>query len=349
LAGQGRNAASFHPVERLCYTGTRAMGALEFEPAQGPPASRAHPLDLPALVELANLVLSDRDRFSARLREGDASQAMADILRVGTSAGGARAKAVVAWNESTGEMRSGQLDLAQGFSHWLIKFDGVSENRDKELADPQGYGRIEYAYSLMAQAAGIEMSECRLLEENGRAHFLTRRFDRTPTGDKLHQQSLCALAHLDFNQAGAHSYEQALEVMRTLDLPPAAFEQQFLRAAFNIVARNQDDHTKNIAYLMDRSGRWHLSPAFDVVFAYNPSGAWTHTHQMSLQGKREHFTRADLIAFGGLIPLKRGRAATLLDQVREAVTRWPAFAEKAHVPEATMQAIQSHHRTTELG
>ncbi|MDF1838261.1 MAG: type II toxin-antitoxin system HipA family toxin [Planctomycetota bacterium] len=349
LAGQGRSAASFDPVERLCYTGRRAMGALEFEPAQSPFDANTDPLDLPALVNLAGMVLSDRDRFAAQLREGEEARAMADILRVGTSAGGARAKAVVAWNEATGELRSGQLDLPPGFSHWLIKFDGISNNRDKELADPKGYGRIEYAYSNMAKAAGIEMSECRLLEENGRAHFLTRRFDRTESGSKLHQQSLCALDHQDFNLAGAHSYEGAIQVMRRLGLPHAQLEQQFRRTVFNIVARNQDDHTKNIAFLMDKAGSWSLSPAFDVVYAYNPSGAWTNQHQMSLQGKRDLFTREDFKNFGDRIPLKRGRALAILDEVREAVLSWPQFAGPAGIPADTVLQIARQHRISSTG
>ena len=324
------------------------MGALEFEPAESPFTPNEAPLDLPALIDLASLVLSDREHFSARLSAGDDSRAMADILRVGTSAGGARAKAVVAWNEETGEMRSGQLDLLPGFTHWLIKFDGISENRDKELADPKGYGRIEYAYSLMAKAAGIQMSECRLLEENGRAHFITRRFDRSDSGEKLHQQSLCALAHLDFNQAGAHSYEQAIALMRQLHLPHSSLEEQFRRAAFNIVARNQDDHTKNIAFLMDKAGHWHLSPAFDMVFAFNPTGAWTSCHQMSLQGKTENFTRNDFKTLGQLLPLKRGHALAILDEVLDAVHHWPHFANQAGVPESTAQEIAKHHRIRAL-
>jgi serine/threonine-protein kinase HipA len=345
LASQGRDPADFDPVERLCYTGSRGMGALEFEPAIAAPARASERLDVAALVELASEVLADRAAFVAKLADGEPTQnAVRDILRVGTSAGGARAKAVVAWNPDTGELRSGQVDSGSGFSQWILKFDGIAENRDKELADSRGYGRIEYAYHLMAAAAGIEMTECRLLHENGRSHFMTRRFDRGPEG-KLHLQSLCALAHLDFNLAGAHAYEQAMLLMRRLDLPMASLEQQFTRMVFNVLARNQDDHTKNIAFLMDKAGAWSLSPAFDVTYAYNPDGPWTGRHQMSLQGKRDDFTLADFEACGKAVSLRRGRARALVEEVRAAVTRWPEFAEAAGVPEASTKRVAGAHRT----
>ena len=283
LASQGRTAASFNPVERLCYTGTRGVGALEFEPTLGNHVEANAPLDLAQLVDLANHALADRQALATILREGsdDDHQAVSQILRVGTSAGGARAKALIAWNPATGEVRSGQVSAAEGFGYWLLKFDGVHGNRDHELADPQGFGRIEYAYHLMASAAGITMSECRLLEENGRAHFVTQRFDRDEQGRKLHMQSLCALQHLDFHLAGTHSYEQAIQCIRTLGMSIDVIEEQIRRTLFHVVARNQDDHTKNIAFLMDKSGRWSLAPAFDVTYAWNPDGDWTNSHQMS--------------------------------------------------------------------
>ena len=259
----------------------------------------------------------------------DRAQALRQILRVGTSAAGARAKALIAWNPETEEVRSGQAGVGEGFEHWLLKLDGVSGNRDKELEDPRGYGVIEYAYHLMARAAGIDMTECRLLEENGRRHFMTRRFDRDAAGGKLHMQSLCGLAHYDFNAAGAYSYEQALMAMRRLGLPMAALEQQFRRMAFNIVGRNQDDHVKNIAFLMDRSGRWSLSPAFDMTWSFNPAGMWTARHQMTMNGKRDGFTREDFRACGKVASLKRGRAEAILDEVVGAVQRWPGFADEA--------------------
>jgi serine/threonine-protein kinase HipA len=342
LAGQGRAPESFDAVERLCYIGARGMGALEFAPSRGPQPSRTKDLDVQALVTLASEVLAHREELVASLAEGKREEAMRDILSVGTSAGGARAKAVIAWNPKTQVVRSGQVDPGPGFEHWLLKFDGVADNRDKEtLADPLGYGAVEFAYSLMARDAGIEMSPCRLLEENGRRHFMTRRFDRGPDGSKLHMQSLGALAHLDFNQAGASSYEQAFLVIRRLGLPSSAAEQQLRRMIFNIVARNQDDHVKNIAFLMDRAGRWALSPAFDVTYAYRPDGGWTARHQMSLAGKREEFTLEDFRAAERAASLKRGRAARILDEVVAAVSEWPRYAAEAQVDDDRVRSVQA--------
>ena len=331
LARQGRSAASFTPVERLCYTGSRGMGALEFKPALTDIVGTARAIEIDALVALANRVLDERIELSGRLTGEDDAPAIEDILRVGTSAGGARAKAVLAWNPSTGRFRSGQAPVEDGYAHWLIKFDGVSDNRDKELADPMGFGRIEYAYHLMAVAAGIDMEPCRLHEEGGRAHFMTRRFDRTESGDKLHLQSLGALRHFDFNAAGAYAYEQALATIRRLDLPRHDLEQQIRRTYFNVLARNQDDHVKNIAFLMDRDGRWRLSPAFDVAYSFNPAGAWTQSHQMTLNGKRDDFDVDDLFQFAAAGGVKRPAARRLLEEVSSAVQRWPSFAADADV------------------
>lgn len=344
LATQGRRPESFNAVERLCYIGTRGMGALEFAPALGPRPRRSTKLQVDALVELASQVLAHRNAlhgsFTAERRDG----ALRDILRVGTSAGGARAKAIVAWNPETNEVRSGQVSAPEGFGYWLLKFDGVRGNRDKELEDPSGYTAIEYAYSLMAREAGIEMSECRLLEEGGRRHFMTRRFDRTSAGEKLHMQSLGAIAHFDFNAAGAHSYEQAYEVIRRLRLPMSAVEQQFRRMLFNVVARNQDDHVKNIAFLMNRRGEWSLAPAFDVTYAYNPEGRWTRHHQMTINGRRDGFTLEDLRACAATAGLKRGRAEAMLDEVRAAVQRWPRHASQAGVSPTQRDQIRSSLR-----
>ncbi len=348
LASQGRSAESFNAVERLCYIGSRGMGALEFAPAQGPKSRTSEPLDIAALVQLASDVLSQRSGLRHSMASADTAETLRDILRVGTSAGGARAKAVIAWNRQTNEVRSGQVAAGDGFDYWILKFDGVSGNRDKELEDPTGYGSIEYAYALMARAAGIDISECRLLEENGRRHFMSRRFDRLAGGEKLHMQSLGALAHFDFNLAGAYSYEQALQVMRTLDLPMASIEQQFRRMAFNIVARNQDDHVKNIAFLMDKQGRWSLSPAFDVTYSYNPDGLWTATHQMSMNGKRDDFTLEDFRTCAKFASMKRGRAEAILDDVIAAVKRWPEFAEQAKVLPQWREVIAKAQRVALL-
>mgnify|MGYP001826156644 FL=1 len=332
LATQGRPADSFDAVERLCYTGERGMGALEFSPMIGPRTRQANAIQIDKLVELASEVLTHRNGLRASFADESKEQALTDILRVGTSAGGARAKAVIAWNPSTHEVRSGQVPAGEGFESWLLKFDGVSGNRDKELEDPKGYGVIEYAYYRMAKDCGIDISECRLFEENGRRHFMTRRFDRLASGEKLHMQSLCALAHFDFNMAGAYSYEQALLVIRQLGLPMQAIEEQFRRMAFNIVARNQDDHVKNIAFLMDKSGVWSLSPAFDMTYSFNPAGSWTASHQMTLNGKRDDFIMDDFKACAKTASMKRGRAEAIVREVQEVVSRWKEYAEQAGVP-----------------
>ena len=349
LASRGRSAESFDPVERLCYVGRRGMGALEFGPALGRHATKSERLDLGALVELASAVLTDREGFETTLREEARTRAVRDILRVGTSAGGARAKAVIAWNPDTGEVRSGQVEAGSGFSHWILKFDGVAGDTDREVDVPLGYGKIEYAYHLMARAAGVEMRECRLLAENGRHHFVTRRFDRTDEGDKVHMQTLCALAHLDFNMPGAHSWEQAIDVARRLELPMASIEELYRRMAFNVVARNQDDHTKNIAFLMDRAGRWSLAPAYDLTYSYNPDGRWTNRHQMSIAGKRDDFERADFASVGKVAGLVRGRALGILDEVSEAVAGWAGFAEAAGVGADHAQRIGAAHRALGRG
>ncbi|MFZ5483601.1 MAG: type II toxin-antitoxin system HipA family toxin [Pseudomonadota bacterium] len=340
LASQGRQPGSFNAVERLCYTGERGMGALEFAPAIGPKAKQSRHIEVSTLVALASEVLTHRNDLQASFAAEGREEALRDILRVGTSAGGARAKAVIAWNPETNEVRSGQVQAGQGFEDWLLKFDGVSGNKDKELDDPKGYGLIEYAYYLMARDCGIEMSECRLFQENGRSHFMTRRFDRLASGEKLHMQSLCALAHYDFNMAGAYSYEQALLAMRQLQLPMQAIEQLFRRMAFNIVARNQDDHVKNIAFLMNKAGEWSLSPAFDMTYSFNPSGAWTASHQMTMNGKRDHFTLEDFNACARTASMKRGRAAKIVAEVQATVAQWPSFAEKAGVPDGVREKIQ---------
>lgn len=332
LAAQGRAPASFNPVERLCYVGPRGMGALEFEPAIKSAPTAARKVEVAALVELANRVLDDRIALGGKFAGIDDKAAIEDILRVGTSAGGARAKAVLAWNEATGEFRSGQLKANAGFTYWLIKFDGVAGNRDKELTDGEGFGRIEYAYYLMAREAGIEMMDSRLYREGGRAHFMTKRFDRTDAGDKLHMQSLCAMMHFDFNNPAAYSYEQALQAIARLGLPAVDREQQFHRAVFNVLARNHDDHVKNIAFLMDRQGAWRLAPAFDVAYSYNPAGAWTSRHQMSLNGKRDNFLREDLIVLGAAANLKKAKASRIIDEIGSAIQNWGLHAEAASLP-----------------
>ncbi|MES9942164.1 MAG: type II toxin-antitoxin system HipA family toxin [Candidatus Thiodiazotropha sp. 6PLUC2] len=339
LTLQGRSGDDFNAVERLCYTGSRGMGALEFVPVIGVADKQSSRIEIDKLVDLASKVLVSRGDLQVNFNASDKSQVLHDILQVGTSAGGARAKAIIAWNPQTSEVRSGQVKAAQGFEYWLLKFDGVSGNRDKELADPQGYGAVEYAYYQMARDCGIEISESRLLEENGRRHFMTKRFDRLDSGEKMHMQSLGALAHYDFNLAGAYSYEQSLQVMRQLGLPMASIEQQFMRMVFNVIARNQDDHVKNIAFLMNKKGEWSLSPAYDLTYSYNPDGLWTGVHQMSLNGKRDRFSRDDFKACAQSVSMKRGVADEILTRVRDVVSRWKVYADDAGVPSGIEEKI----------
>ena len=340
LARQGRSSDDFSIIERLCYTGSRAMGALEFKPTVIQHLGQPVAIEIAEMITLIQNVMAHRNALDATLTNDEQvnQQALLDILRIGTSAGGARAKAVIAYNEKTGAVLSGQADAPAGFEHWLLKFDGVS---DIEFGSTSDFGRIEYAYYNMALTAGINMAESRLLEENGRAHFMTRRFDRV-AGNKLHMQSLCAIQHYDFNMAGAYGYEQALMSMRKMKLSKKEQRQQYKRMVFNIVARNQDDHTKNIAFLMDRQGEWSLSPAFDMTHSYKPGEGWTQTHQMSINGKRDHFTRQDLIKVAETNDLKN--PDNVIHEVMEAVAQWPKFASEAGVSKQKIAAISKDHR-----
>ena len=344
LASQGREQSSFDVVQRLCYVGTRGMGALEFEPAHEPAVSAGADLQIDALVRLASEVLAERAEFVAELSENPDEEAMKEILAVGSSAGGARPKAIIAYNETTGQVRSGQVLLGEGFRHWLLKFDGVSRAGDHGLTDPQGWGAVEYAYSKLARAAGIEMTECRLLEEHGRRHFMTRRFDRPNDGGKLHAQTVGALEHVSYNEPGTYSYEQLLLLIRRLGLGTPVAEQQFRRMVFNILARNQDDHVKNVAFLMDREGAWSLAPAYDVIWAWKPGNPWLGSHQMSVNGKRDGFSVADLRAVAAVASLPRGRAETIHAEVGEAVAGWPGVAEEVGVDEPMVEQIARSHR-----
>lgn len=343
LAQTGKSREEFNPVDRLCYIGTRGMGALEFEPAfrRG---TRTKKLEVAQLVDLANRVLDERAKVAGRLGGPDDAGALEDLLSVGTSAGGARAKAVLAWNPATGEFRSGQLEADDGFEQWLLKFDGVSQGGEGGLADPDGFGKIEYAYANMACAAGIKMSECRLHREGDRSHFMTKRFDRDESGRKLHVQSLAAMKHFDFNDPSAYSYEQAATTVRELDLGMVAIEELFRRAVFNLIVRNQDDHVKNISFLMDRSGKWSLSPAYDIVYAYNPSGAWTRDHQMSVAGRRNGFESEHIRDFAASIGLKRRRALEILDEVSAAVRDWEGCARAAGIEPRDLRRIEQTFR-----
>ena len=345
LAETGRRREDFSPVDRLCYVGKRAVGALEFEPALRGHGRRSE-IDFAQLVDLANRVLDERLQLAGTFGTGRDDSALEKILSVGTSAGGARAKAVLAWNPETGEFRSGQVDTDAGFKHWILKFDGISSRRDGELADPRGYGRIEYAYYLMAREAGIQMSGCRLHHEGGRSHFMTRRFDRDADGRRTHMQSLGALQHFDYFQPRAYSYEQAIRTIRQLGLGMSTVEEQYRRAAFNVVARNQDDHVKNISFLMNRKGEWRLSPAYDVAYAYNPLGAVTRKHQMSMAGKVDDFDRGDLLEFARSSGLRKTVSRRVLDNVISAVSDWRRWASEAGVAERDAQRIGKAHRVS---
>jgi serine/threonine-protein kinase HipA len=324
LASLGREFAN--PVERLCYQSKRSMGALEFMPAKDDYLDESSAIEISSLVQIAAEVLSDKADLKTNLKE-DTKEALINIIKVSTSAGGQRAKAVIAYNDTTGEVRSGQLEAAEGFNHWLLKLDGVT---NAALGDPQHYGKIEYAYYKMALKAGIEMTECRLLEENGRSHFMTKRFDRMGGFEKIHMQTLCGIAHYDYKMLHAYSYEQAFQVMRRLRLPYGQAEQMFKRMVFNVIARNQDDHTKNISFLMDKTGTWKLSPAYDMSWAYNPKGEWTSHHQMSINNKWDNITRADLIAVAEAMHIKK--ADSIINETCDAVSMWTTIAKELDIP-----------------
>lgn len=332
LAQQGRPQDSMNPVEMLCFIGTRGMGALEFEPATIHEGKRTFSIEIDSLVDIAQHMLSKKKKFSTSL--ADEEKAMMDILRIGTSAGGARPKAVIAYNEKTGEVRSGQTNAPHGFSHWLIKLDGVS---DIQLGKTKGYGRVEMAYYNMATACGINMMPSRLLEENGRSHFMTRRFDRDGHDTKHHIQSFCALKHLDYNEVTSFSYEQLFQAMRELKMPYPAAEQMFRRMVFNVLARNCDDHTKNFAFRLKRGNRWELAPAYDICHAYQPNHQWVSQHALSINGKRKNITRDDLLTIGKSIGNKKSSAA--IDEIQKTVSRWKDFADEVKVSPQLRTAI----------
>lgn len=320
-----------NPIETLCFLGQRCMGALEFEPATGP-APADMKIEIDSLVEVAKEALSKKEEFGANL-DIDRKAAIAEILRLGTSAGGQRAKAIIAYNKDTGEVRSGQVSAPEGFDYYLIKLDGVSA--EAGFKETENFGRLEYSFSLLAKECGIEMTDCSLIEENGRAHFLTKRFDRA-NGEKIHMQTLCGIAHYDFRLRRAYSYEQAFNVMRRLRLPYSQAKEMFLRMVFNVVIRNQDDHTKNISFLMDKTGKWTLSPAYDIGFAYNPKGSWTDTHQMSINGKFDDIARRDLLVCAAANNIKN--AAEIIDKVCETTAKWPEMAKNCGVPQEMIDA-----------
>jgi len=341
LRTQNRDPASFTPVERLCYMGARSMGALEFRPSMRTTSKEAQKIEVERLIELASQALQAKQQLDSQLED---QTDLEDIIQVGTSAGGARAKAVIAWNPDTNEVRSGQSDAPKGFEHWLLKLDGVDASFEG-IKDPKGYGRIEYAYSLMAHDAGIHMTPCRLLEEGTRAHFMTQRFDRMGATGKLHYASLFGINHMAYTAPGSHhhTYEDYFKVIDQLNIQIDSKREAFARMCFNVLAFNKDDHVKNFGFLMNNQGDWDISPAFDLCYAHNNAfGAWTRSQQMSVNGKREDITTDDLIACGrncnaGTVP----KLKSILNQVKEAVTNWPTHAETASVASQKIDAIQS--------
>lgn len=320
LARQGRDIDSLNPVERLCFVGKRGMGALEFEPAtKGFAPKKNESIEIEELVEIVNEILSEREKIKVDAKNSDGIKT---LIKIGTSAGGARAKAIISFNKETKEIRTGQIENSEGFESWIIKFDGISGNN---FGDPEGYGKIEYAYYEMAKIAGIKMMECNLLEENGRAHFMTKRFDRN-MNEKIHMQTLCGIAHLDYNDPDSYSYEQAFGIMRNLRLDYSDMEQLFRRMVFNVLSMNCDDHTKNISFLMNKNGNWMLTPAYDLTYAYNPKSKWTSRHQLSVNGRRADITINDFTETAKSINIKR--YSRIIAEVKEALIKWDDLAEK---------------------
>ena len=335
MAERGFDRNQVTPLDRLAYMGHRAMGALEFRPARGPRAAMATPIELSELIETARCAVHGRIDNSL-----EAGSSLKQIIAVGTSAGGARAKAVIGYNRETGEVLSGQFDVPPHFEHWLLKFDGMGI--DRELGTSQSYGRIEYAYSQMARVAGIDMMPCELLRENGRAHFMTQRFDRGPHNIRHHIQTLCAMDHIDYRLKGANSYSQLFVVMSRLQLPYSDFEQAFRRMTFNVMAKNCDDHSKNFSFRIRQRQQWELAPAYDVTFAHNPKGEWTNQHLMSVNGRFDDISAADLLEVGTRFGV--GSAPVLLDEVRAAIANWSRFADAADVPREVVTDIGKQHR-----
>lgn len=331
LALTGRTSSN--PIETLCFLGKRCMGALEFEPAIDVAYDKNARFEIDSLVDVASDALVQKSSFEVNIND-DKKAAIAEILRLGTSAGGQRAKAIIAYNKGTGEVRSGQVKAPAGFDYYLIKLDGVSATTGLRKTD--NHGRLEYSFYKLAKACGIDMTECFLIEENGRAHFVTKRFDRE-NGKKIHMQTLCGIAHFDFRIHRAYSYEQAFSVMRALHLPYSEAQEMFRRMVFNVVARNQDDHTKNISFLMDESGKWRLSPAYDIGYAFNPNGRWTATHQMSINGKFDGITREDLLDFARQNNIKE--AALIIDEICKTVSHWPDMAKECEVKPEIINAL----------
>ena len=328
-------AMNITPVDRLMYIGKRGMGALEYEPVMAEQLlNESTTIEIAELAAIAGNILNEREKFKANLSEN--KRELIEVLKVGTSAGGAKPKAIIAYNEATNELRSGQVKAPAGFSYWLLKFDGVEGGKIKD--NPAGIGRIEYAYHKMAVDCGIRMTECRLWNEGQRAHFMTKRFDRNEEGEKIHIQTLCGIAHYDRDKR--YSYEQVFQVMRKLYLPYPEMEQMYRRMIFNVMARNHDDHTKNHSFVMDKEGNWSLSPAYDLCYSYSPSGTWTRLHQLSVNGKRDEFTYNDLLEVAGKADIRNPRE--IVEQISEVIVRWKQYAIATEVPDNYTRQISEN-------
>jgi len=325
LAQNGRPPNSMNPVEQLCFIGSRGMGALEFEPAYLKTDKQTFPIEIKSLIKTAQKMLSNREGFSVKLHEEE-QKAMNQILKIGTSAGGARPKAVIAYNEKTGNVRSGQTIAPKGFEHWLLKLDGVS---DVQFGSSHGFGKVEYAYYLMAKNCNIQMMECKLLEENGRAHFMTKRFDRDGHGTKHHIQTFCGIQHFDFNNIYGFGYEQLFQTMRTLKMTYPEAEQMFRRMVFNVMATNYDDHTKNFSFRLKENGKWELSPAYDVCYSYDPNNVWVNQHTLSINGKHNEINKSDLMTIANANNIKKGEK--IIEEIKDTVCNWPEYADKVKV------------------
>ena len=335
LAQQGRAEKSMNPVEMLCFIGTRGMGALEFEPRQLNASKKTFKVEIQSLVSIAQKILTKREDFNINLQKNE-ENAIKEIITIGTSAGGARPKAVIAYNEKTGEVRSGQTKAPKGFEHWLIKLDGVS---DVQVGATKGYGRIEMAYYLMAKECGIDMMESKLLEENGRAHFMTKRFDREGSDIKHHIQTFCAIKHFDFNEVNSYSYEQLFQTLRELKLSYPQATQLFRRMVFNVIARNCDDHTKNFAFRLKKEKAWELAPAYDVCHAYRPDSIWVSQHALSINGKRKGLKKNDLLVLAKAMNIKK--AESIVDEINAVVNRWEDFAQRVKVDAKKIEKISA--------
>lgn len=339
LESQGRTAESLSVIERLCYTGKRGTGALEYEPSAEFTGIN-ETVNIDELTKLASEILSEKKQLHIQKRDN----LMAQLMECGSSVGGARAKTLIAWNKETNDIRSGQIDAGKGYEYWLLKFDNIRNNKDKDTTpDYAEYTKTEYAYYLMALEAGLVMSECRLYKENGSAHFITKRFDRKgEKGEKIHMQTLCALAHMDFNSPRIHSYEEAFTVMKQLHLPYSDSLQLFKRMIFNEYAKNYDDHTKNISFLMDKKGVWSLSPAYDVTFSYRKDSIWVKAHQMLINGKSDNITKEDLLQTAKTAGIKKTDALRCIEQVLNSISKWEDFARKADMSEYSFENIKNY-------